>query len=147
MAIDSVRKRASIASLGLAFLGASIIPDGTLGQEDRQTIANSYYGISAGGSFVQIGDTSQLGAVVSSGGITRERVLGDTSQIGVIASSGGLTLERVLGDTSQLLGYSSSGVIQVGGVVITDIPDSRIITVNEQNRVINVSAEDRTLSI
>lgn len=114
MAIDSRRKRASVAALGLAFLGPSVVPDGKLGQQDRQSVANSYYGIEAGGSFVTIGDTSQLDAITSTGGITLERVIGGTSQLEGYDASGGITTERVLGGTSQIGAFGASGAIQVG---------------------------------
>lgn len=91
MAIDSRRKRASIASLGLAFLGASIVPDGSFAQGDRQTIGNSYYGIDAAVPIVQIGGTSQLEAFDATGGITIELVIGGTSQIEAFTSSGVIT--------------------------------------------------------
>lgn len=48
MAIDSAIKRASIAAIGAQFIGPSVIPDGTIAQADRQTIAYSYAGILAG---------------------------------------------------------------------------------------------------
>jgi len=150
MAIDSRRKRASIASLGLAFLGASIVPDGSLAQADRQTVANSYYGIEAGGAFVQIGGTSQLEAFDASGGITLERIIGGTSQleaydssggitvgenaveVGAVSqieafdSSGGITLERVLGATSQIEAFGSSGGITIVGAVTLEDLQSQV---------------------
>jgi hypothetical protein len=119
MAIDSRRKRASVAALGLAFLGPSIVPDGSFVQADRQAIAHSYYGILAGGAFVQIGGTAQLEAFTSTGGITLERAIGGTSQLEAFTSTGGITLERVIGGTAQLEAFTSSGVIQVGDVVTT----------------------------
>jgi len=119
MAIDSRRKRASAAVLGLAFLAPSVVPDGTLGSADRQAIAHSYYGIDAGGAVVEIGGTSQLEAYSSSGVITLERVIGGTSQIEAYSSSGGITVERTLGSTSQLPAFTSSGGITVGTPVET----------------------------
>lgn len=113
MAIDTLRKRASIASLGLAFLGPSVIPDGSFAQADRQVIANSYYGIEASGAFVQVGATSQLEAITSTGGITLERAIGGTSQLAALTASGGITLERVIGGTSQLAAFSSTGGITI----------------------------------
>ena len=68
-------------------------------------------------SAVNVGGTSQLGALSSTGGITIERTLGGTSQLGAISSTGALTLERTLGGTSQLGAITSSGGIQVGEVV------------------------------
>jgi len=46
MAIDTASKRASALGVGLAFT-LLVIPDGTIAQADRQTIANSYSGILA----------------------------------------------------------------------------------------------------
>ncbi len=46
MAIDSASKRASVASVSLE--EALIIPDNTIDQADRQTIAFCYGGISSG---------------------------------------------------------------------------------------------------
>jgi hypothetical protein len=117
MAIDSRRKRASIAGLALAFLAPSVVPDSTIGVADRQTIAHSYYGIDSSVSGVTIGDTSQLGVFDATGGITLERTLGGTSQLLTFDSTGGITLERTLGATSQLNPFTSSGGIQVGDVV------------------------------
>jgi len=114
MAIDNRRKRASIAALGLAFLGPSVVPDGTLAQADRQAIAHSYYGIEAGGAIVQIGATCQLENYAATGGITLERILGGTSQLENHGATGGITLERTLGGTSQIAAFTSSGGIQVG---------------------------------
>ena len=119
MAIDTRRKRASVAVLGLAFLGPSIVPDGTIASADRQAVAHSYYGIDAGAGSIDIGGTSQLGVFTSSGGITLEQVIGGTSQLGVFTSSGGITLEQVIGGTSQLNAFTSSGGITVGAVVAT----------------------------
>ena len=145
MAIDSLRKRASVASLGLAFLGPSVVPDGTLGQADRQTVAHSYYGILAGSAIVEIGGTAQLEAYSATGGITRERILGATSQITAYSSTGGITLERVIGGTSQLEAYSSSGGIQVAELV--EPPYWRKIYMEAENRVVSAESESRTLSM
>ena len=49
MAVDTRRKRASVVSVGRPWLRPAIVPDGTLGQADRQTVANGYYGILAAG--------------------------------------------------------------------------------------------------
>ena len=120
MAIDSRRKRASIAGLALAFLAPSVVPDGTIGVADRQTIAHSYYGIDSSVVGVTIGGTSQLGVFDATGGITLERTLGGTSQLLTFDSTGGITLERTLGATSQLNPFTSSGGIQVGDVVAVE---------------------------
>jgi len=48
MAIDTARKRASVAGVGKIWRGRAIIPDGTIDQGDRQQIAWSYSGILAG---------------------------------------------------------------------------------------------------
>jgi len=50
MAIDSEIKRKSIAAIGAQYIGPSVVPDGTIGQPDRQVIAYSYSGIAAGGA-------------------------------------------------------------------------------------------------
>jgi hypothetical protein len=121
MAIDTRRKRASVAALGLAFLGPSIVPDATLEQADRQAVAHSYYGILAGSAFVQIGGTSQLEPFTSSGGITLERTIGGTSQLEAFTASGGITLERTIGGTSQIEAFSSSGGITVGDAVAAEV--------------------------
>lgn len=92
MAIDSLRKRASVACLGLAFLGPSVVPDGTLAQADRQTIGYGYYGILAAAGINEIGGTSQIEAFSSTGGITRERAIGGTSQLEAYSSSGGIEI-------------------------------------------------------
>ena len=120
MAIDSRRKRASIAGLALAFLAPSVVPDGTIGVADRQTIAHSYYGIDSSVSGVTVGDTSQLGVFDATGGITLERTLGGTSQLLTFDSTGGITLERTLGATSQLNPFTSSGGIQVGDLIAVE---------------------------
>ena len=120
MAIDSRSKRASIASLGLAFLGASVVPTGTIAAADRLTVGHSYYGIAAGSGQIELGATSQIGAYAASGVLTIEQVLGATSQIGAYDATGVLTVEQALGATSQLGAYSASGVIQVGEVVEVD---------------------------
>lgn len=46
--MDTRSKRASSAGLLLAFLLHPVLPDGTLGQGDRQHIAATYSGILAG---------------------------------------------------------------------------------------------------
>ncbi len=120
MAIDTLAKRASVASLALAFIGPSVVPSGTIDQAERQVIAHSYYGITAGSSFVTIGDTSQIGDLSSTGGITLERVIGGTSQFETFDSTGGVTLERVIGGTSQLEAFTSSGGI-TSGVIISAV--------------------------
>lgn len=122
MAIDSRRKRASVAGIALAFLAPSVVPDGTIGVEDRQTIAHSYYGISSAIDGVTIGDTSQVGLFDASGGLTLERTLGGTAQLRAFDSTGGITLERTLGATSQINPFTSLGVIQVGEVVDEEQP-------------------------
>lgn len=48
MALDSRSKRASSIGIGLLFILAPPLPDGTLSQGDRQHIAVSYSGILAG---------------------------------------------------------------------------------------------------
>ena len=117
MAIDSLRKRASIASLGLAFLGPSVVPDGSLGNKDFQVVANSYYGIQVAAATHTIGGTSQLGAFDSSGAIKvgSAITLGGTSQLEAYDSSGGLNVQTqlTLGGTSQLEAYDSTGGITV----------------------------------
>ena len=122
MAIDSRRKRASIAVLGLAFLGPSVVPDGTLGTADRQVIASSYYGITSGVVGKTLGDVSQLEVLTSTGGLdeTSNHTIGDVSQLEAFASTGGLTVTGnvTLGDTSQLQPFTSTGGIQVGAVAV-----------------------------
>ena len=46
MAVDTVAKRASALGVGLVFT-LLVVPDSTIAQDDRQTIANSYGGILA----------------------------------------------------------------------------------------------------
>ena len=46
MAIDTAAKRAS--ALGFVVFGLTVIPDGTIGQADRQTLLNCYGGILSG---------------------------------------------------------------------------------------------------
>lgn len=48
MAIDSERKRKSIAAISLYALGPTAVADGSFNQADRQTIGYGYYGILAG---------------------------------------------------------------------------------------------------
>lgn len=50
MAIDSAQKRKSIAAISLYAIGPVVVPDGTIGQPDRQVIGYSYSGIAAGGA-------------------------------------------------------------------------------------------------
>lgn len=45
MAVDTAQKRASIVSIGLMAIAPGIIPDGTIGQGDRQAIGYSYAGV------------------------------------------------------------------------------------------------------
>lgn len=49
MAIDSEAKRKSIAAISLYPIGPVVVPDGTIGDEDRQAIGYGYYGIAADG--------------------------------------------------------------------------------------------------
>ena len=118
MAIDSRRKRASIASLGIAFLGASVVPDGSFVQGDRQAIAHSYYGINASEDFVQIGGNSQIEAYAASCRLTIEQLIGGTSQLEAYTSSGGLTIDQIIGGSSQLAAFTASGGLTVGRTVI-----------------------------
>lgn len=145
MAIDTARKRASVASLGLAFLGASIVPDGSFVEGDRQTIGHGYYGLSTAATEVTIGATTQLtGAFDSTGGITNDVVIGATTQLtNTFDSTGGITNDVVIGATVQLTGafdatggitndvvigataqmtytFDSSGTLQVGDVAPSD---------------------------
>jgi hypothetical protein len=46
MAVDSEAKRASVLGFGLPKV--FVVPDGTIGQDDRQTIAGLYGGILSG---------------------------------------------------------------------------------------------------
>ena len=48
MAVDSRNKRASVLGFGLAALLVMPAPDGTIDQADRQHVAYSYPGITAG---------------------------------------------------------------------------------------------------
>jgi hypothetical protein len=155
MAIDSLRKRASVASLGLAFLGPSVVADGSFIQGDRQTIGHGYYGINVGAGAVELGGTSQLEAFTSSGGITLERVIGGTSQLEAFTSTGGITLERTIGGTSQLAAFTSSGVITVGDAVAEETKGGgkskqgrhypRWVVVNGQRYYVNNAEEERRL--
>jgi hypothetical protein len=49
MAIDTVRKRKSIAALGLPWMGCVVHPDGTLNAFDRAAIGYTYAGIALTG--------------------------------------------------------------------------------------------------
>ncbi|MCP3669170.1 MAG: hypothetical protein GY814_01775 [Gammaproteobacteria bacterium] len=102
MAIDSRAKRASIACLGLAFLGPSITIDGSLSQADRQVVAHSYYGILATEGTKTIGGTSQLEAFDAAGGIKvqKQGTLGGVSQLEAFDAAGGITVERTIGGTT-----------------------------------------------
>ena len=116
MAIDSLRKRASIASLGLAFLAPSVVPDGSFAVGDRQAIAHSYYGIAAGNPSKTIGGTSQLEVFTSTGTLTvqPQHTIGATSQLEAFDSTGQINLGWQIGGTSQLEAFTSSGTIQAG---------------------------------
>jgi len=121
MALDSARKRASVASLGLAFLGASVVPDGSFAVGDRQTIANSYYGIDSTTSGIDVGGgTATLEAYDSSGAITLEiNAGGGTATLSAYSSSGTVSLEiNAGGGTAQLGNYGSSGQVSVGTAVV-----------------------------
>lgn len=50
MAIDSEVKRKSIAAIGQRHSGPVVLPDGTIGQPDRQVVGYSYSGIAASGA-------------------------------------------------------------------------------------------------
>lgn len=47
MAVDTLRKRASIVAIGFMAAGPSVVADGSFDQGDRQTIGYSYAGIEA----------------------------------------------------------------------------------------------------
>lgn len=113
MAIDTRRKRASAAVIGLAFLAPSIVPDGSISASDRQAIAHSYY--TASDTQTELGATSQLGLYTSSGGIALDITLGSTAQIGDYSSLGGITVtaETLLGGISQIGVYGSSGDVTI----------------------------------
>lgn len=55
MAIDTAVKRASVLGVGLVFT-LLVIPDSTIAQADRQTIANSYGGILASAPVIDTED-------------------------------------------------------------------------------------------
>lgn len=48
MAADSENKRMSVVGVGLPFVVLFAVPDGTVGQPDRQSAAYAYAGITAG---------------------------------------------------------------------------------------------------
>jgi len=133
MAIDSRRKRASIACLGLAFLGPSIVPDGSLSAPDRQVVANSYYGITAA-TGKTIGGTGQLEAFTSSGtlAVQTNHTIGASSALEAFTSSGTLVVvvPKTIGDSSQLEAFGATGGITVvsatPGVPPTPAPDGKI---------------------
>lgn len=120
MAIDTQRKRASVASLGLAFLGASIVPDGSFVEGDRQTIGHGYYGLSTAATEVSIGGTSQLNPLTSSGTIANDVVVGGSSQLNPVTSSGGITSDVVVGGPSQLNPLTSEGGLTSSAVEETE---------------------------
>ena len=149
MSLTPLRSRASTVSLGLPFMGPSVVPDGSLAQGDRQAIGYGYYDILAGSAFVTIGGTSQIEAVTSTGGITLERMLGGTSQIGPITSTGTITLERVLGGTSQIGSITSTGTITLeralGGALPTR--NQRTIGFVNKNRGLNYTNRNRQINV
>ena len=55
MAVDTVAKRFSAINYGMSWRGASVLPDGTVGQGDRQAVAFLYSGILAGGGITGFG--------------------------------------------------------------------------------------------
>jgi len=113
MAIDSRRKRASVASLGLLFLGASVVPDGSFAVGDRQAIASSYYGIDSTVAWIDVGGgTAQLPDITSSGAVTLEINAGGEAALPAYTSTGTVTLEINLGGTGQLGPYTASGEVQ-----------------------------------
>lgn len=71
--LDTRSKRASSVGIALSFVLAPPLPDGTIGQGDRQHIAVSYSGILAGVTETDVQETR----LVRSGG-TRLRVSGGT---------------------------------------------------------------------
>jgi len=117
MAIDSLRKRASVASLGLPFLGPSVVPDSSLSAPDRQVVANSYYGILAGGGVKTIGGTSQLELITSTGGldVQTNHTIGGVSQLELFTATGVIDVlgPKTVGGVSQLEVFAASGGIQV----------------------------------
>ena len=43
MAVDTPRKRRAALTIGTVFLAPMVLPDGTIGAEDRAVVAYSYY--------------------------------------------------------------------------------------------------------
>lgn len=67
MAIDTPRKRMSVAAISLYPLGPVLVPDGSFAVADRQTIGYGYYGIIAD---VAIAETAGVVCIKSSSAAT-----------------------------------------------------------------------------
>ncbi len=109
MAIDSRAKRASVASLALAFIGPSVQPDSSITVFDRQTIAGSYYGIDSTTQGIDAGGDLQLGNFDLTGTATLEINAGGDLQLAAFDLEGGATLEINAGGNLQLGGYELEG--------------------------------------
>lgn len=109
MAIDSASRRASVLGVALAFT-VLVIPDGAISQPDRQTIAQSYSGITAG---VPVIDTEDC--FISLTGIIDDSI---TSLTGIIEED--LSLTGIIDDSVTSL----TGIIEENTSLTGIIEDS-----------------------
>jgi len=116
MAIDSASKRAS--ALGFGFIALTlVVPDGTIDQGDRQTVAHQYSGILATEAVVAVGKPYSLTSIIETHGIG---VLSTITASGQSVSSG---IEQGIGLTSimQSRGLGVAGTITDSKGVSSDI--------------------------
>jgi hypothetical protein len=99
MAIDSARKRKSIAAISHYAIGPVVVPDGTLISADRQVIGYGYYGIKTEVKII----VTLLGAIFSTI-IKTGKICGVWEVTGEIESTVELTgeIESIRGITGKI---------------------------------------------
>jgi len=109
MAVDTERKRKSIAAISHYAMGPVVVPDGTLISADRQVIGYGYYGVKTEVKII----VTLLGAIFGTVVLTGE-LCGVLGVSGII--NGTIELTGEVNNTRGLIGKVQGRVIKHAGV-------------------------------
>lgn len=124
MAVDTAGKRASALGIGLVFT-LLVIPDSTIAQPDRQTIAHSYSGILATAPVIDTQDCFlSVTSVINDDPLSITSAIGDGLSVGSVVNDDILSVTSIIND-----GLSVVSIIEDGPLSVTSkIKDNLSVT-------------------
>lgn len=124
MAVDTAGKRASALGIGLVFT-LLVIPDSTIAQPDRQTIAHSYSGILATAPVIDTQDCFlSIISTISDEPLSIVSTIGDGLSVGSVVNDDILSIVSTIKDNLSVVSSINDDPLSV----VSSIKDNLSVT-------------------